>query len=59
MQEFNFDKFMDDMEKRQKQSSQQQEKLKRDEEANQGREFQRRYQETPANRIRYNNELPR
>jgi len=54
MQEFNFDKFMDDLEKRQKLSEQQQQQLQRDENAHQRRELQRRYQETAANRIRYN-----
>lgn len=53
MQEFNFDKFMDDLVKREQQKKLQQEKLQRDENACDNKKRQKRYQERPANRIRY------
>ena len=53
MQEFNFDKFMDDIEKRAIQEKLRREELQRDEEASPRKELQKRYQETTANRIRY------
>ncbi len=54
MQEFNFDKFMDDIEKRALQEKLRREELQRDENACPHKELQKRYQETVANRIRYN-----
>lgn len=53
MQDFNFDKFMDDIEKREQVKKQVREELQRDEEASPRKELQRRYQEKPLNRIRY------
>lgn len=53
MQEFNFDKFMDDMEKRELQEKLRREEQQRDEDASPRKDLQRRYQETTANRIRY------
>jgi len=52
--EFNFDKFVQDLEKREKKKVQSQENLQRDEEMCQQRELQKRYQEHAGNRIRYN-----
>jgi hypothetical protein len=51
--EFNFDKFVQDLEKREKQKIQKQKGLQCDEEMWQRRELQRRYQEHVGNRIRY------
>ena len=54
MEDFNFDKFMDDIEKREQAKKRVLEDLQRDESASTHKELQKRYQETPANRIRYN-----
>ena len=51
--EFNFDKFVQDLEKREKQKIQKQKGLQCDEEMGQRRELQRRYQEHVGYRIRY------
>ena len=52
--EFNFDKFVQDLEKREKKNSKRRENLQRDEEMWQRKELQRRHQEHVGNRIRYN-----
>jgi hypothetical protein len=55
MQEFNFDKFIADIEKRDADKKRIREESRRDDDSALSRkELQRRYQEKPGNRIRYN-----
>jgi|APSaa5957512576_1039674.scaffolds.fasta_scaffold52528_1 hypothetical protein len=53
MQEFNFDKFMKDIEKRTEKNKARKKQQKRDEDESLGKKWRRRYQELPGNKIRY------
>ncbi len=52
-QKFNFDKFVDDLAKREDADRSRREDLQRDEDNSQNRAHQKKYQEKAGNRIRY------